>query len=163
DDARVPARLLRPLRVPEEIRVVALLPDQHEVGRGHEVGDELASGSRTRKRIGRHALPAAVVVAVLDPELPLGGELLIFDRYASRLELLHPAKASDGVRRPVLRTRVLEARGRRSGPPACSATGRAGERLWRTAAPRGLGANASNRLTVSSAVGRVSAATSSAC
>ena len=59
DDPRVPADLLRALRVPEEVRVVALLPDEHEVGRGHEHGDERAALRGARERIGLHAEPAA--------------------------------------------------------------------------------------------------------
>ena len=43
DDARVAADLLRALRVPEQVRVVALLPDEDEMRGGHEVGDERAA------------------------------------------------------------------------------------------------------------------------
>ena len=40
DDTRIPPDLLRALRMPEEVRVVAFLPHEHEVRRGHELGDE---------------------------------------------------------------------------------------------------------------------------
>ena len=56
--------------MPEQVRVVSLLPDEHEMGRGHEVRDERASLRRTRKGIGAHAVPAAViVVAAVLPQL----------------------------------------------------------------------------------------------
>src|SRR6185436_6769779 len=68
-DARVPPDLLRALRVVEEIRIVALLPDEDQVRRGHEVGDEIAAVRRTRERIRPDAEPAGVVVsAVVRPE-----------------------------------------------------------------------------------------------
>ena len=79
------------LRVPEEVRVVAFLPDEHEVRSGHELGDERAPGGRTRERISADAPPAAVVTSVvLAPELLLLVEVL--ERDADRLEcrsLLH--------------------------------------------------------------------------
>jgi hypothetical protein len=51
--------------VPEEIRIVTLFPDEDEVGRGHELRDERAARSRTGKRIGPDAMPAAVISAVV--------------------------------------------------------------------------------------------------
>src|ERR1044072_7022871 len=69
DDPRVAANLFRPLGVPQQVRVVLLLPDEHEVRGGHERRDEGASGSRTWERIGADAEPADVLVAVLRPEL----------------------------------------------------------------------------------------------
>jgi hypothetical protein len=54
----------------QEVRVVALLPDEDQVRRGHELGDEGAAGRGTRKRVGGHAEPARVVLAALvDPQL----------------------------------------------------------------------------------------------
>src|SRR4029077_9244588 len=47
DYPRVEADLLRTLRVAEEVRVVLLLPDEHEVGRRHELRHEEAAGRRT--------------------------------------------------------------------------------------------------------------------
>src|SRR5829696_1387202 len=67
--SRVSPNLLRALRVAEEHGVVGLLPDEDEVDGGHELGDEVAAGRGTRKRVGRDAVPAAVVVAVAGPEL----------------------------------------------------------------------------------------------
>ena len=72
DDARVAADLLRPLGVAEQVRVVALLPDEDEVRGGHELGDEGAAGGGTRERVGADAEPAGVVGAgVVGPELLL--------------------------------------------------------------------------------------------
>src|SRR5512145_349817 len=48
DDARVATDLLRPLGVPEEIRVVALGPDEDQVDGGHEVRHERAPGGGAR-------------------------------------------------------------------------------------------------------------------
>jgi hypothetical protein len=54
----------------EEIRVVALLPDEDEVRGGHEDGDEIAAPRRARERIRPDAIPAAVVDdVVVPPEL----------------------------------------------------------------------------------------------
>src|SRR5919198_1618885 len=63
DDARVAADLLRALRVPEKVRVVALLPHEDEVRGGHEVGDERAVLRGARERVGADAEPTGVVVA----------------------------------------------------------------------------------------------------
>src|SRR5204863_4449819 len=69
-DARVPPHLLCTLRVVQEVWVVPLLPDQDQVGRGHELGDEVAAVRRARERIRANAEPAAVVPArVVRPEL----------------------------------------------------------------------------------------------
>ena len=51
--------------MPEQVRIVALLPDEHEVRRGHEVRDERAPLGRARERIGADAVPAAVVAVVV--------------------------------------------------------------------------------------------------
>jgi len=70
DDPRVSAHLLGALSVPEQVRVVPLLPDEDQVCRGHEVGDERAAGRGARKRVRAHAEPPAVVATVvLLPEL----------------------------------------------------------------------------------------------
>src|SRR5213079_570477 len=69
DDPRVAAYLLRTLRVAEEVRVVLLLPDEHEMRGGHERRHEEAAGRRTRERIGADAEPADVLMPVLGPEL----------------------------------------------------------------------------------------------
>ena len=61
DDARVPADLLRALGVAQQVRVVALLPDEDQMRRGHELGDEVAPVRRARERIGRDAVPARMV------------------------------------------------------------------------------------------------------
>src|SRR5207237_103078 len=96
-DPRVASDLLRALRMPEEVRVVALLPDQHEMSRGHEVGDEAAARRRARERIGPHAEPAAVIVAiVLVPELFLG--LLVEPGYRLTDEELGRCSAFAGWR-----------------------------------------------------------------
>ena len=70
DDPRVPTYFLRTLCMPEQVRIVALLPDEHEVCRGHEVRDERAPFGRARERIRADAVPAAVVaVVVTGPQL----------------------------------------------------------------------------------------------
>ena len=61
--------------MPQEIRIVALLPDEHEVRCSHEDGDERTAGRRARKRIGSHAEPAGMVAFLLT-----GPELLVLDR-----------------------------------------------------------------------------------
>ena len=66
----VPSDFLGALRVPEQIRVVALLPDQNEMRRRHEVGDERAPFRRAGEGIRAHAEPATVVsAAVVLPQL----------------------------------------------------------------------------------------------
>src|SRR5215213_126682 len=42
-DARVTADFLRALRMMEEVRIVALLPDEYEMRGSHEVGNERAA------------------------------------------------------------------------------------------------------------------------
>ena len=64
--------------MPEQVRVVALLPDEHEVRRGHELRDEPAPVCRAGKRIGAHAPPAGMVVrVVVEPERLVLVELLV--------------------------------------------------------------------------------------
>ena len=71
-DARVAADVARPRGVPQQVRVVELLPDEDQVRGGHELGDERAAGRRARKRVGPDAEPAVVVgVLVVLPELVL--------------------------------------------------------------------------------------------
>ena len=82
----------------QQVRVVALLPDEHEVRRGHELGDERATGGGARKRIGAHAVPAGMLLAVV-----AGPDLLVYlgsgrldDSRMPELELLprHGPKGS---------------------------------------------------------------------
>src|SRR5207302_3234519 len=58
DDVRIATDLLRALRVPQEVRVVTLLPDEDEMRGGHEVGDEGATRGRARKGVRANAEPA---------------------------------------------------------------------------------------------------------
>ncbi len=61
--------------MPEEIRIVALFPDEHEVRCRHEVGDEGAFGSRTREGIRADTEPATVIATVVVvPQLLVGAE-----------------------------------------------------------------------------------------
>src|SRR5579859_223880 len=97
DDPRVAADLHRTLRVAEEVRVVLLLPDEHEVRRSHEDRDEIAAGRRTRERVGAHAEPADVLGAVLRPELlGLLGNAVLHEPASARVDLptLHRAKVA---------------------------------------------------------------------
>src|SRR5262245_27452385 len=74
--------------MPEEVGVVALLPDQHEMRGGHEVCDERAALGRAREGIGSDTEPAAVVAVVVTfPKLLLGLEHLVreHDRTGPRL------------------------------------------------------------------------------
>ena len=83
--------------MPQEIRVVGLLPDENQVRGGHEVGDERAAARGTGERIGADAEPATVVGAVVfRPELLVGEELLVEKASPSRLEaaVLHAKQAS---------------------------------------------------------------------
>jgi hypothetical protein len=79
----------------EEIRVVALFPDEDQVGCRHENGHELASGGRARERICADAEPAAVITGgVVRPELLDLPDLLVSEDYPARLDpaLLHPRR-----------------------------------------------------------------------
>ena len=71
DDPRVAPHVLRALRVPEQVRVVALLPDEDQVRGGHELGDEAAVRRRAGEPVGPHAEPARVVGRLVEPELVL--------------------------------------------------------------------------------------------
>ena len=62
-DARIAPDLLRTPGVTQQVRVVALLPDEDQVRGRHELGDERAALGGARERIGRDAEPPAVVLA----------------------------------------------------------------------------------------------------
>src|SRR5437879_5152866 len=57
DDPWVSPDLLGPLRVPEEVGVVAHLPDEDQVSGSHVLRDERAPGRRTWERVRPHAEP----------------------------------------------------------------------------------------------------------
>jgi len=88
--------------MPEEIRIVGLLPDEDQVGGGHEVGPEGAGARRTWKRIRAHADPTAVVRAVvLRPELLVGEQLFVEKAASARLveaALLHGERLAARIR-----------------------------------------------------------------
>src|SRR5439155_17947917 len=94
DHPRVATDLLRALGMPQQVRIVTLFPDQHEMRSRHEVGDERAARRRTGKRVGAHAVPAAVVAAVvLAPELLVLGERLAGEDCSAQIELgIHAAR-----------------------------------------------------------------------
>src|SRR5262245_16584455 len=98
DDPRVPAHLLRTLRMAEEVRVVPLLPDEHEMCGGHEDGHKRTPWRGARKRIRADAEPTDVLGAVLGPEFLGFTRNRVLD-YAggAGLDLLppHPRKGSD--------------------------------------------------------------------
>src|SRR5207253_1918486 len=98
-DARVAADLEGAPRVPEQVRVVALLPDEDQVRRGHELGDEVATGGGTRERVGAHAEPALVVLAALvGPQALFLGEPVVLEDERPALDawLLHAGEFSGG-------------------------------------------------------------------
>src|SRR4029453_14689865 len=75
-DPRVAADLLRPLRVAEQVRVVAVLPDEDQGYGRHEHRHERAPGGWAGEGIRRDAEPpGAVVLGVVCPELFFGLEL----------------------------------------------------------------------------------------
>src|SRR4051794_20284704 len=109
DDVRVAADLLRALRVTEKVRVVLLLPDEHEMRGRHERRNEETAGRRTGERIGADADPPDVLLAVLGPELfALLGNRLAHSGSAG-VDLLPPhlRKGSDTV--AVVASREAEA------------------------------------------------------
>ena len=64
--------------MPEQVWVVSLLPDEHEVRCGHELGHEPAPVRGARERVGAHAPPARMVVRiVVEPERLVLEELLV--------------------------------------------------------------------------------------
>src|SRR5439155_24977740 len=100
DHMRVPADLLRPPGVPEQVRVVSLLPDEDQVRGGHELRDEAAARGGAGKGIGGDAPPAGVIGAVvLPPEFLFAESLELLDQHAADAgRLLHPPQASGATR-----------------------------------------------------------------
>src|SRR5207244_12642689 len=80
DDARVAPDLFRASGVAQQIRVVALLPDEHEVRCGHELRDERTPRSRAWEWISAYAIPPGVLLAVL------AGPDLLVDLGPARLD-----------------------------------------------------------------------------
>src|ERR687896_2760042 len=77
DDMRVAPDLLRSLGVPQQVGIVALLPDEHEMRGRHEVRHEGAARRRAWERVRGNAEPAGVIrISVVAPQLFLFGELL---------------------------------------------------------------------------------------
>src|SRR5207245_4829580 len=93
------------LRVAEGIRLAALRPDEHEVGRCHELGDEIAPRRRAGKGIGADAEPPRMVRrGVVLPELLFPEELDVLQEDPPRPRRLHRptrlATAPTNRRRP---------------------------------------------------------------
>src|SRR6185437_2849841 len=97
DDPRVATDFLCALCMPQEIRVVAFLPHEHEMRGRHALGDKTATLSGTGERIGAHAVPAGMrVVVVTCPQLLVDvGIDVLDDACASEVELL-PFRARNG-------------------------------------------------------------------
>jgi hypothetical protein len=75
---RIPTDVLCPLGMPQEIRVVSLLPDEHEMRRRHELRHEGAPKSGAWKRVGANAPPTVVIAPViLVPQLLVDPDLII--------------------------------------------------------------------------------------
>ena len=69
-DPWVAPDFLRALRVPEQVRVVPLLPDEHEMRSRHVIGDEGTTYRGAGERIGANAVPPEKVLgAVVCPEM----------------------------------------------------------------------------------------------
>src|SRR5205823_13546443 len=103
-DPRVSSDFLCASRVPQEIRVVGLLPDENQMRGSHEICNERAATRGTGEGIGADTEPAAVVGAVvLRPELFVGEELLVEKAGLSRLKaaVLHAKQASRSHRNHV--------------------------------------------------------------
>src|ERR671919_659948 len=82
NDSWVAPDLFRALGVPEQVGVVALFPDENEMGGRHKVRHEHAPRRGTGKRVGGHAKPSGMVgVNVVRPELLLLDELRLLDVY----------------------------------------------------------------------------------
>jgi hypothetical protein len=97
DDAWVAADLLRTLCVTKEIRVVALLPHEHEMRSRHELGDEAAPGSGARKRIRAYAVPPFVRrIVVTRPQLFVDVRRDLFDDAGATEAELLPFHARNG-------------------------------------------------------------------
>src|SRR5207248_7605066 len=97
DDPRIASDVECARRVLEEVGIVLLLPDEDQVRRGHEVGDERTAVRRARKRISAYAPPAgAIVRVVVECKVLLLDEGLVVDRHSPLHEdrvarLLHEA------------------------------------------------------------------------
>jgi predicted acylesterase/phospholipase RssA len=88
DDPGISAYLLGALRVPEQVRIVAFLPHEHEMRGRHEVGHERATARRARERIGPNTEPSAVVAVVVSlPDLGVRLEVEIRDHYGPTARL----------------------------------------------------------------------------
>src|SRR5207248_8432972 len=98
DDAGIAADLLRSAGMTEEVGIVALLPNEHEMRGGHELGDIRASRRRARERVGADTEPARMLAVLFAlPELFVFDRLRLFDGMhvaASDLLPLHPRKGS---------------------------------------------------------------------
>ena len=78
---RVPARLFRSLCVTEKIWIVALLPHQNQMRGGHVLRYKTTAARWARERVGRNAMPAAVIrTGVINPEVLTDVRLLIFEQ-----------------------------------------------------------------------------------
>src|SRR5205823_5125131 len=102
DDAWIATDLLRARGRAQKVRIVALLPHEHEVRGSHELRDEHAARRGTRKRIRRDAVPARVALAVFafpDLLVDLGRDVLDHAR-VTELEVLpfHGPNGSDTAR-----------------------------------------------------------------
>src|SRR6185436_2179401 len=95
DDARVAADGLRAACMPEEVRVVALLPDEDQVRSGHVLGDKRAPVGRAREGVRRDAVPPGVVlVGVVGPELLVLEQLLLVEDGAAWFPGFHAPKGT---------------------------------------------------------------------
>src|SRR5687768_9552658 len=119
DDPRVAADLLRTLCVPEQVRVVALLPDEDQVRRRHVVGDVRAADGRAGERVGADAVPAgAIVVGVVLPELALLLEQLVLEEEAAGSGLKRTRLGRLHAQSLVMRPRTAAATSRWAGARA---------------------------------------------
>src|SRR5260221_14755100 len=95
-------------RVAQQVRVVERLPDEDQMRRGHELGDERTALRRARKRIRAHAEPAVVpALGVVLPELELAvddNRLLLEED----LPALHREQGSGGGRRARTRMTLVD-------------------------------------------------------
>ena len=71
----------RALRVPEEVGIVAVLPDENEVRRRHVERDERATFGRARERVGGDTEPPGVVgLVVVRPDVLFLEEVDVLER-----------------------------------------------------------------------------------
>src|SRR5206468_10792268 len=90
DHAWVASHLLRALRMPKQVRVVPVLPDEDEMHGRHEHGHVRAAARRTRKGLGRHAEPTRVIgTRIVGPQFLFLGQLRVFFEEDSSLRLGH--------------------------------------------------------------------------